>query len=710
MIARPSAMDCHETDATPGLDLTIRGEASGAVANVPLGLDRLNHFFFSGESRKQAVFMFTSEGRVEAWSESGEHLFGYSASEIVGEHLSRLFSTDACANIEFLSPHNTKMENQQQFRRKDGSHFYANFTVFHLESNASPCAKIALVSYEATCQCETLGRAGFQTDFLNRVSHAVVATDNEGRVTYWNASAEHLYDIVAENAIGRPFVELSGGQRLDPSAEQCDGDSFDTSVDSWLGEHMHVTKGGQIVTLESASSFMRDNHGTKLGVLAIIRDVTGRRRLEEQLRVRALYDPLTSLPNRALFLDRLTHACARAHRERKLVAVLFLDLDGFKFVNDSLGHVAGDDLLRAVGRRIQNEVRAGDSTSRFGGDEFTILLERLNRSSEALVVAERLLAAMKEPFNIDGRRIFLSAGVGVAIHQGDGGKELPERLVREADVALHQAKIAGKGMICSFHPDMADRATQRLELENDLHSAVERKQLQLYYQPLVALESSQVIGAEALLRWQHPKRGQIGPMEFIPLAEETGLIAPIGKWIIEQSCHTARLKNGSGDPENPFVISSNLSALQLQQRDLADQVRQSLFETGANPAHLLFEITEGAAMANADATVATLNALKALGVRIAIDDFGTGYSSFSYLRRFPVDILKIDQSFVIGLDKDSTSRTIVKALITLGHALGLTLAAEGIETKGELRTLRALECDLGQGFYFSRPVPFEYLS
>jgi diguanylate cyclase (GGDEF)-like protein/PAS domain S-box-containing protein len=703
-------MDCYETDSSPGVDLTKKTESSRAAANVPLAQGRLSHSALSGELRKQAVFMLTPEGRVEAWSEFGAHLFGYSASEIVGEHLSRLFSTDTCANIEFLSPHNTGMENQQRFRRKDGSLFYANLTVFHLESSTNPCARIAVVTYDATRQCEIQGRAGFQTDFLNRIRDAVVATDNEGRVSYWNTSAEHLYEIVAEDAIGRRFVELSGGQRLDPCAERCDGDSFDTSVDSWLGEHIHVTNSGRIVTLESASSFMRDNDGTKLGVLAIIRDVTRRRRLEEQLRVRALYDALTSLPNRALFMDRLTHACSRAQREHKLVAVLFLDLDGFKYVNDSLGHVAGDELLRAVGRRIQNAVRAGDSTSRFGGDEFTVLLERLERSSEALVVAERLLAALKEPFDINGRRMFLSAGIGVAAHQGDGAKELPERLVREADVALHQAKIAGKGIIRSFHPEMADRAAQRLELENDLRSAVESRQLQLYYQPLLELKSRQVIGAEALLRWEHPNRGQIAPMEFIPLAEETGLIASIGRWVIEQACHTARSKNWSTDPTNPFLISSNLSALQLQQQDLADQVRQSLFETGANPAHLVFEITEGVAMNNSDATIATLNALKALGVKIAIDDFGTGYSSFSYLRRFPIDTLKIDQSFVIGLDKDNTSRTIVKALITLGHALGLTLAAEGIQTEDELHTLRTLECDIGQGFYISRPVPLECLS
>jgi diguanylate cyclase (GGDEF)-like protein/PAS domain S-box-containing protein len=445
------------------------------------------------------------------------------------------------------------------------------------------------------------------------------------------------------------------------------------------------------------------------GVVLNIRDITEEKRLEEELTRRAFYDALTGLPNRALFMDRLTHALANATRRGESVAVLFLDLDGFKVVNDSLGHGAGDMLLTSVAGRLGSSLRGGDTIARFGGDEFAVLIENITDAREVVRAADRILERLRQPMLVEGREIFASASIGIALNRPAGHDAQPDDLLREADIALYQAKAAGKARAVVFDPSMNARAMERLELEADLRAAMDRGELQMYYQPIVDLETGAISEVEALVRWRHPRRGLLAPAEFIPLAEETGLIIPLGRWILLEACREIRALREHAAPD--VVLSVNLSVRQFQQPDLADEVAAVLAETGMDPAALCLEITESLLMEDARSTVLTLGALKALGVQLAIDDFGTGYSSLSYLSRFPVDTLKIDRSFVTALDSnEGNAVAIVRAVTTLGHTLGIAVTAEGIETAAHLMTVRAIGCDRGQGYFFAPPLPAAALS
>jgi diguanylate cyclase (GGDEF)-like protein len=424
---------------------------------------------------------------------------------------------------------------------------------------------------------------------------------------------------------------------------------------------------------------------------------------EERLQDLAVTDPLTGLGNRTLFLDRLRKALTGARRHSSGVAVLFIDLDGFKIVNDSLGHPRGDALLRRIGQRLLSKQRKKDTVARFGGDEFAVLLEDLTDVSEACDVAQRLIDELRQPLRTGRRtKLFASVSVGIAYRCSPVGRCLPEDLIQEADIALYRAKETGKGRAIVFTPDMKAGAIERHELQVDLRRAINRGELHLKYQPIVSLESTGVVGVEALLRWVHPRLGALEPADFIPVAEESGLILPIGRWVLETACLAAQNWPG-GAPE---VMSVNLSARQLDQPDLPLFVASVLRRTGLAPSRLQLEITESALIPNAESAILTLNALKDLGVRLALDDFGTGYSSLSHLQRLPVNVVKLDHSFVVRLGQDTVTTAIVDAVTTLAHALGMRVTAEGVETSDQLALLRSIGCDDGQGYYFSSPRPF----
>jgi diguanylate cyclase (GGDEF)-like protein/PAS domain S-box-containing protein len=448
------------------------------------------------------------------------------------------------------------------------------------------------------------------------------------------------------------------------------------------------------------------------GVVENVRDITEQKLLEEQLTHRAFYDPLTDLPNRALFMDRLTHAlAATAGHRREAIAVLFLDLDGFKVINDSMGHGAGDALLSAVARRLMACLRLSDTIARFGGDEFAVLIEDVSGPGEAFRTAERILEKLRRPFDLEGREVFVTASIGIALSSLTVSGARPDDLLREADIALYQAKAVGKARAVIFDPSMNARAVERLEMETDLRLAIERGEFRVYYQPMVLLETGAIGEVEALVRWQHPKRGLLSPSDFIPLAEETGLIVPIGRWVLVEACHQVRQWREQYPAAAAIVLSVNLSPRQFQQPDLVAQVAGVLAETGLGPEGVRLEITESLLMEDAPTTVHTLCALKDLGVHLAIDDFGTGYSSLSYLSRFPVDTLKIDRSFVTVLDTDDENAlAIVRAVTTLGHALGMEVTAEGIETARHLVSVRDVGCDRGQGYFFAHPVPADAMA
>ncbi len=425
----------------------------------------------------------------------------------------------------------------------------------------------------------------------------------------------------------------------------------------------------------------------------------------EQLTRQAFRDPLTNLPNRALFMDRLSHGLTRAQRRHEHLAVLFLDLDRFKVVNDTLGHAVGDQLLVEVSRRLTSALRPGDTVARLGGDEFGVLLEDVADAETAETVAVRIEESLGKPYRFEGREVFVTASIGIALSSAKLG--LPEEILRDADLAMYHAKAKGKARHEVFDGSMSAPALDRMDLEMDLRSAISRHEFRLHYQPILRLDTGKITEVEALIRWQHEKRGLLQPDEFIGLTEETGLIVPIGQWVLSEACKQARTWQLEYPTTPPLVMSVNLSAKQFQNPKLVEEIREALDESGLAPSCLKLEITETTVMQDAPVTLTKLNELKELGVRLAIDDFGTGYSSLGYLKRFPVDTLKIDRSFVKGLSPDGGDSAIVRAVVTVAKSLNMDVTAEGVETEGQLAEVKALGCDRAQGFLFARPVSAE---
>jgi len=455
---------------------------------------------------------------------------------------------------------------------------------------------------------------------------------------------------------------------------------------------------GSVVRLESVFNNLLE-HPNVAGVVVTARDVTERRALEEQLAHQAFHDGLTGLANRALFSDRIAHALERGVRHPSLFAVLFIDLDDFKTVNDSLGHAAGDQLLIAVARRIQASIRPEDTCARLGGDEFAVMIENLAEPESAVTVARRILAKMTEPLLIGGSEVTVQGSVGIVLGSGE---QTASELMRSADLAMYRAKGEGKGRYALYEPSMHERVLERLALKADLQRAAVSEEFEVHYQPIVVLHTGAIVGVEALVRWRHPERGLILPGEFIALAEETGVILPLGSHILHEACaQVARWRRGGAAD---LEVNVNISAKQLASRQLVQEVSSALAKAGLDPDALMIEITEGTLLDN-QAVVGRLHELKTLGVKIAIDDFGTGYSSLNYLRRFPVDYLKLARPFVEELGSSPDQERLVAAILRLGAALGLETVAEGIERESQLDRLRALNCRYGQGFLYSRPLP-----
>jgi diguanylate cyclase (GGDEF)-like protein len=441
------------------------------------------------------------------------------------------------------------------------------------------------------------------------------------------------------------------------------------------------------------------------GIVLTTRDISERKAFEEQLAHQAFHDSLTGLGNRVLFRDRVTHALERQERDQRPVSVLFMDLDDFKTINDSLGHAAGDVLLGEVGDRIRQILRAPDTAARLGGDEFAVLLEDSGDPIGAADVAERLIQALDGPFHLENKEVFVRASIGIAVAQPDDAEiDDVESLMRNADVAMYMAKERGKNRYQMFEPAMHETALRRLELKADMQRALEHDEFILHYQPVIELESGRISGVEALIRWIHPERGLIPPLDFIPLAEETGLIVPIGRWVMQEACRYAAKLHERFPTEPRIHMAVNLSAKQLARAEIIDDIRAILSETGVDASTLILEITESVMMADMELSIARLTELKRLGVLIAIDDFGTGYSSLNYVRRFPVDILKVDKSFIDGVSEDGESSALTAAVIELAGILNLKPVAEGIERVDQLERLLELHCALGQGFYFAKPL------
>ncbi len=473
-------------------------------------------------------------------------------------------------------------------------------------------------------------------------------------------------------------------------------------------ENRLVHADGHEVWAHAHVSCVRDSVDQPLYLIGQIQDVTEQHSMRERLAHAAIHDPLTGLPNRVLFMDRLNMALTRAARHGGRVAVSFLDLDRFKLVNDGLGHAAGDDLLQAVAVRLGAAVRSQDTVARFGGDEFTVLCEDLASEDEAVMVARRILEELQRPFELDGSPVFVTASVGVAVADGAASAA---SMLRDADTAMYLAKEGGRGRVEVFDGKSHAVALESLHVINQLHSALANGEFRLHYQPIVDLPTGAVAAVEALVRWQHPQRGLVGPDQFIPVAEDCGLIVPLGAWVLRESCRQTAAWNemSRGSGHRPIEVHVNISPRQLVSPDFVGTVIGALGASGLVPASLCLEITESTLMHDERASIAALRSLRSLGVRISIDDFGTGYSSLSYLKHFPIDSLKVDRTFVDGLGEDTDDSVIVSAVIALAHSLGLTAVAEGVETELAMQELYRLGCDRVQGFLLGRPQPAEEL-
>ena len=481
-----------------------------------------------------------------------------------------------------------------------------------------------------------------------------------------------------------------------------------TSGEALVQEYRISRADGRIVWIRDEMTVVRGDSDSELPLFfGVFLDVSDRKRMEAELERLALYDSLTGLPNRALFTDRLAHAIDRRGRTHA-TAVYFLDVDRFKRINDSLGHGAGDDVLREVAARIQRTIRPEDTVARFGGDEFTVLCESVGGVLEAVGVADRLQRELAEPVYAGGAELRLSASIGIAIAEA-GDEMTGSRLVEDADAAMYRAKERGGARTELFDMAMRERAVEELSIEQELQSGLERGELRLFYQPIVNLDNGEMVGAEALIRWQHPERGLLTPDKFLPVAEESGLIVQVGSWAVGEACRRLRdwdRRNGHG---SPFSLAVNLSARELTHPDVVTTVLNAVRRSALDPHRLTIEVTESTAMADRETGFRALRELSAAGVRIAIDDFGTGYSSLDHLREMPADILKIDRSFVAGMAANSPDSALVAAAIAMGRALEMQVVAEGIETAEQVADLRELGCPLGQGYLFARPLPPEGL-
>ena len=549
----------------------------------------------------------------------------------------------------------------------------------------------------------------FQARLLDAVGQSVIATDLEGKILYWNRAAEEIYGWSAEEALGRRLRDLTLSEELLDQAEEVV--SKLRAGRAWSGERLLRRKDGSYVPVLGTATPLFDDRGSLTGMIGVSTDISERKTLEAELERRASHDPLTGLPNRPAFVELLAQALRRTRRRKgsRKVGVLFMDLDGFKTVNDSLGHEAGDRFLVTVTERLKKRLRPEDTLARFGGDEFAVLLEDAADVTEAIRVAQRIAEALREPFAVNDHQASVSTSVGIALGSAHTNDD-PEGMLRNADAAMYRAKEQGPGRYAVFDPAMQARAQERLELEAELRGALERGEFLLYYQPEVSLHDGSIVGFEALLRWQHPQRGLLKPKAFMPLAEETDLITPIGRWVLEEACQQAKRWEEEHPLASPMTMEVNLSSKQLRRQGLARTVEEALTRAGVEAHTLALDITETVLIGASEHNAQALEALKKMGIRLSLDDFGTGYSSLSYLKRLPVDRVKVDRTFVKGLGGNATDRAVVRMIIDLCHTLGVEVLAEGVETSEQAALLRDMGCDLGQGYYFAGPLPGEELA
>ena len=598
---------------------------------------------------------------------------------------------------------------ERYYRKSDGTHLSieAGANVITSQGRQVACFVIHDLTERKRVEEERAQRRSeerFQS-LVRNASDVIIITGADGVISYHSPAAERTWGFAAEALNGLKVFELVHPDDLSRALLLFEH-SLTSSRKNIASELRVKHMDGTWRNCEVIANNLLDDLEVG-GIMVTYRDITERKQAEAQLSHLAFHDPLTGLPNRALFMVRLEQALHRTEYTGRRVALLFLDLDNFKVINDSLGHQVGDQLLIAVAERLKLCLRTQDTAARLGGDEFTVLLEEVDDANQAISVATRILAQLQAPFTFEGHEVYSATSIGIALSVSD--QTDPGGLLRDADLAMYRAKSTGKSRYEIFDRSMNAMILRRLELETDLRRAVERNEFVLLYQPIVDIADGQIAGAEALIRWQHPRRGLVSPYEFIPIAEETGLILPIGYWVLAEACRQVRIWQTEYNRPR-MMVSVNLSVRQFQHPRLVEEITQILYASGIEPGTLKLEITESVMMQDMKTTVAILEQLKALGVKLALDDFGTGYSSLGYLKSLPIDTLKIDRSFVDQLGQNVGDTAIVQTITTLANTLGLSVTAEGIETVSQLAQLRGLACDQGQGYYFARPLTSDVIS
>jgi diguanylate cyclase (GGDEF)-like protein/PAS domain S-box-containing protein len=650
-----------------------------------------------------AFFITDLDGRILDANQRACDTLGYTRTELLRLgvlDVEQDFDPDQAKSLWAALQPGQMITLQGHHRRKNGTVFPVEIRVSGIELNGQRImAALARDCSERVQAEEKLRQAAVVFD---NAQEGIMVTDRDARILAVNQAFCEITGYDVEEVLGGTPARFKSG-RHDAEFYRAMWDAL-TRTGRWQGEVWDRRKDGEVYPKWLSISAVRDASGQTARYVSLFADITHLKESEARLEHLAHFDPLTELPNRLLFNSRLEHALEQARRHGQRVAVLFLDLDRFKTVNDSLGHPAGDELLIAVARRIRGRLREEDTVARLGGDEFVILLERLEDAQTAAVVAQDVLKVLTAPVMLGGgREVFIGGSIGISLYPDDADEAT--RLVSSADAALYQAKEQGRNTYCFYTEGLTAAANEHLALETRLRRALERGEFILHYQPLVDTRGGRPVGVEALVRWQPPGEARVPPVKFIPIAEETGLIVPLGEWILRTACAQARAWIDAGLP--PLTMAVNLSGRQFQSEDMVALVGAVLEQTGLPARFLELELTESIVMEQAERAIATLDALKALGVRLAIDDFGTGYSSLAYLKRFPIDKLKIDRSFVQGLADDADDREIAATIIAMARSLNLDVLAEGVETEQQLAILRHHDCDQYQGYLFAKPMPAE---
>ena len=655
----------------------------------------------------EGIVCFNRQGKIEAFNATVMNIFGYSAEELKNRDIMTLIFKADATGVEFSLNHLVALDNskssyivQDMSGRCKGGDIY----IFDLSINVLELNQVTLF---IGIILDTAGRKKSEKELnlahkvFENIGEAVSVTDADNNYVSVNPAFSRITGYTSEEVIGKNPKFMASG-RHDREFYQKMWKSIN-QYGYWQGEIWNRRKNAEIYPKWLSIVAVKDAQDNLQNYIAVFSDISERKAADERIYFMAHYDTLTGLPNRNLLHDRILHAIVSAPRHKTKVAILFLDLDRFKIINDNLGHSIGDLLLQAVTERLKGCLRSSDTIARLGGDEFLIVIPDLRDATYAATVAQKILDSLSRHYVIRDIELHTTVSIGISLYPDDGTAN--EELIANADVAMYRAKEIGRNNYQFFAPAMNDRSYERLTFENKLRRALERREFVIHYQPQVNSMTGLIIGAEALVRWQHPKMGLVSPGMFIPIAEESGLIIRIGEWVLREVCRQAKAWQEEGLP--PIPVAVNLSAVQFRQNNLVEMVDDALKESGLDPHCLELEITESGIMQNSETSVHTLRLLKQMGLKLSVDDFGTGYSSLSYLKKFPIDKLKIDQSFVRDITTDQDDAAIINAIIGMANSLKLRVIAEGVETVEQQNFLNANGCFESQGYYFCKPLPAE---